>query len=142
MICKQVQLNGQRVLFLTIQHKSFVCTEFKTNSSIWPKDRTLSSATTLGQSGSGSNSNSNEGVLHIPQSSKTGASPSDCFMSYPGHSGKSYPCMPMWHGIPHRVMLLFSLLRRTWAGEDDKFVELVIMSKARPLAEILALYVV
>ena len=27
-----------------------------------------------------------EGVLHIPQSSKTGASPLDCFVSYSGHS--------------------------------------------------------
>ena len=32
-------------------------------------------------------SNGNEGVLHIPESSSyTGASPSDCFMSYPGQS--------------------------------------------------------
>ena len=35
-------------------------------SSIWPIDRTLSVATTLGQSGPGSNGS--EGVLHIPQS--------------------------------------------------------------------------
>ena len=34
----------------------------------------------------------NEGALHIPQSSKTGASPSDGLVSYPGHSLKeSYP---------------------------------------------------
>ena len=45
-------------------------------SSIWPIDRTLSDATTLGQSGPGSDSN--EGVLCIPQSSSiTGISPSD-----------------------------------------------------------------
>ena len=38
-----------------------------------------------GQSGPGSNGN--EGVLHIPQSpSITGTSPSDCLVSYPGHS--------------------------------------------------------
>ena len=38
-------------------------------------------------------SNGNEGVLRIPQSSsKTGTSPSDCLVSYPGHSwGGSYP---------------------------------------------------
>ena len=37
-------------------------------------------------------SDGNEGVLHIPQNSSiTGASPSDCLMSYPGHSlGESY----------------------------------------------------
>ena len=44
-----------------------------------------------GQSGPGSNGN--EGVLRIPQSpSITGTSPSDCLVSYPGHSlGSSYP---------------------------------------------------
>ena len=53
------------------------------NSSIWPIDRTLSSALTPGQSEPGNNGN--ERVLHIPQSSKTGASPSDCLVSYPRH---------------------------------------------------------
>ena len=52
--------------------------------STWPIDRTLSGATTPGQSGLGSEGN--EGVLHIPQISKAGASPSDGLMSYPGHS--------------------------------------------------------
>ena len=48
-------------------------------------DRALSGATTLGHSGPGSDDN--EGVLHIPQSSSiTGTSPSDCLVSYPGHS--------------------------------------------------------
>ena len=52
---------------------------------------TLLGATTLSQSGSGSNSN--KGVFHIPQSSSiTGTSPSNCLVSYPGHSfGESYP---------------------------------------------------
>ena len=61
------------------------------NSSIWPIDRTLSGATTPGQSGP--ESNNNEGVLCIPQSSSiTEASPSDCLVSYPGHLlGESYP---------------------------------------------------
>ena len=48
-------------------------------------DRTLSSATTSGQNGPGCNGN--EVVLRISQSSSiTGVSPSDYFVSYPGHS--------------------------------------------------------
>ena len=47
-------------------------------------NRTQSTATTPGQSGPGGNGN--EGVRHIPQISKAGASLSDCLMSYPGHS--------------------------------------------------------
>ena len=61
-------------------------------SSIQPIDRALSGATTPGQSGP--ESDGNEGVLRIPQSSSiAGTSPSDCLMSYPGHSlgGGSYP---------------------------------------------------
>ena len=50
------------------------------NCSIWPIDKTLSGATTPGQSEPGSNGN--EGVLHIPQSSSiTGALLSDCLVS-------------------------------------------------------------
>ena len=52
----------------------------------------LSGATTLGQSGPGSDGN--EGVLCTSQSSCiTGTSPSDCLVSYTGHSlgGGSYP---------------------------------------------------
>ena len=50
----------------------------------------LSVATTPGQSGPGSYGNG--GVFRIPQSSSTaGTSPSDCLVSYPGHSlGGSY----------------------------------------------------
>ena len=47
-------------------------------------DSTLSGASTPGQSGPGSNDN--EGVLHIPQNSRTGASPSDGLRSYPEYS--------------------------------------------------------
>ena len=47
-------------------------------------DRTLSGATTPGQSGPGSNDNKR--VFHIPQISKAGASPLDCLMSHSGHS--------------------------------------------------------
>ena len=55
------------------------------NSSFLPIDRTLSGVTTPDQSGPGSDGN--EGVHCIPQSfSITGTSPSDCLMSYPGHS--------------------------------------------------------
>ena len=61
------------------------------HTSIWPIDKTQSGATTSGQSGPGIDGN--EGILHIPQSSKTRASPSDCLVSCLGHSlGKeSYP---------------------------------------------------
>ena len=61
------------------------------NSSLWPINRTLLDATTPGHCGS--RSDSNKGVLRIPQSSSiTGASPSDCLISYPGHSlGECYP---------------------------------------------------
>ena len=52
-------------------------------SSIWPIDRALSGATTMGQSGP--ESNGNEVVLHIRQSI-TGTSPSNCLMSYLEHS--------------------------------------------------------
>ena len=46
---------------------------------------TLSGATIPSQSGPGGNGN--EGVLHIPQNSSiTGTSPSNCLVSYPGHS--------------------------------------------------------
>ena len=37
----------------------------------------------------------NEGVLCIPQISKTGASSSDSFLSYLGHFGESYPSAEM-----------------------------------------------
>ena len=67
---------SKTILFQTVLFS--ISTQF---SSIWPIDRTLSGATTPGQSGPGSNGN--EGVLHIPQcSSITGASPSDCLVSY------------------------------------------------------------
>ena len=55
------------------------------HSSIGPINKTLTGTTTLEQIRHGSN-NSNEGVFHILQSSRTGASPSNCLVSYPGHS--------------------------------------------------------
>ena len=65
------------------------------NSSIQSTDRTLSGAITPGPSGIGSDSN--EGILHIPQSSRfTETSQSDCLMSYPTHSlGEAYPSEAM-----------------------------------------------
>ena len=62
---------------------------------MWPIDRTLSSATTPGQSGP--ESDGNKRVLCIPQSSSiTGASPSVCWVSYLGHSlGEFYPSAEM-----------------------------------------------
>ena len=64
------------------------------NRSIRPTDRTLLGATTLGQRATGSDDK--EVVLGIYQSSKIGASPSDCLMSYPGHLlGESYPSAEM-----------------------------------------------
>ena len=90
-------------LYIAMYHKqfswttvqSFVCTQFKYQSSIWPIDRTLSGATTPGQSGS--ESNGSEGVLRILQSSSiTGTTPSDCLILYPGHSlSGSYPSAEM-----------------------------------------------
>ena len=62
------------------------------NSSPWFIDKTPSGATTLGKSGLGCNDN--EGELSIIQiSSITGASLSNCLMSYPGHlsGSESYP---------------------------------------------------
>ena len=52
-----------------------VCCHTQESSFIWSIDETLRGTTTLDQSGPGSNGN--EGLLHIPQSSKTEASPSD-----------------------------------------------------------------
>ena len=74
------QLNVKIVLFQAIQFS--ISTQF---SSIWLIDRTLSDATTLSQSRPGSDGN--EEVLRNPQNSSiTGTSPSDCLVSYPGHS--------------------------------------------------------
>ena len=74
------QLNVKTVPFQTIQFS--ISMQF---SSIWPIDRTLSGATTLGQSRPGSNGS--EGVLCIPQTSRiTGTLLSDCLVSYLGHT--------------------------------------------------------
>ena len=73
--------------------------------------RTLSSATTPGQSGPGNNGN--EGVLLIPQSSMTGASLSDCIMSYPAHLfGGFYPSAEM--------QSVYSTTLPNWATRNNK----------------------
>ena len=56
---------------------------------------TLPGTTTLGQSGPGSDGS--DGLFHVPKSSSiTGTSPSDCLVSYPGHSlVESYPSAEM-----------------------------------------------
>ena len=68
-----------------------------------PWIRILSGATTPGQRVPGNDGN--DGVLRIPQSSSiTGTSPSDCLVSYLGHSfGESYPSaekQPMYSTAP------------------------------------------
>ena len=71
---------SKTVLFQAIQFS--ISTQF---SSTWPIDRTLSSTITQGQSWHGSEDN--EELLRIPQSSGiTETSPSDCLVSYLGHS--------------------------------------------------------
>ena len=97
-------------------------------------DRALSGATIPGQSGLGSNGN--EGVLHIPQSSSiTGTSPSDCLVSYLGHSlGASYPSTkvqsvysiaPVVHVFVYTQLnvkaFLFQTIQFNIRGAYDKF---------------------
>ena len=70
-----------------------ICTHF---SSTWAMDSIMSGATTPDQSRLGSDDN--EGALCIPQSSNiTETLPSDCLVSYLGHSsvGRSYPSAEM-----------------------------------------------
>ena len=73
--------------------KSFVCTQFKCQIVLF--DSYTSGATTPCQSGPGSDGN--EELLCISQSpSITGASSSDCFVSYLGYSfGESYSSAEM-----------------------------------------------
>ena len=83
-------------------------------SSIWLIERTLSGTTTQDQSGSGYNGNKE--VFSI-----TGASPSDCSVSYPGHSLAGvgfYLCTEM-----HSV---YSAAPADWAINEDFFTFLPI----------------
>ena len=54
----------------------------------WSIVCTLTGITNPGQSRPGSNGDKE--VLYISQSSRTGVSPSDCLMLYPGHPGGGY----------------------------------------------------
>ena len=84
----QVQFNCQKHFYFKLFSlvKKFEFKQFRLAvSSIYPIDRALSGATIPGKSGP--ENNGKKGVLRIPQSSSiTGTSPSDCFVSYPGHS--------------------------------------------------------
>ena len=96
------------------------------NSSIQPLARTLSGATTPGQSGSGNNGN--EGIFYIPQSSViTGASPSNCLVSYSRLSLKeSY--------FSAEMQSVYSTAPANWAVsqvrmESAPFVQYYVQSK-------------
>ena len=70
---------------VSISYDDNHCTTGKwLNSYIWSKDGALtgSTAPSLGEP----ESNGNEGVFYTLKSSRTGASPSDSFVSYTGHS--------------------------------------------------------
>ena len=78
--------------------------------SIWPTDRILSDDTTSGQIKPGSNGN--EGVCHIPQISKAGASLSDGLMPYLVHS--------LTRGFYHSAEMqsVYSTVPAEWADKD------------------------
>ena len=115
------QLNVKTVLFWTIQfsvskvsmsktvpHQTIQSSKSMQFSSIWPRHRALSGATTLSQNRPGSDAN--EGVLRIPQSfSIIWTSLLDCLVSYPGHSlGEgSYPSV--------EVQSVYSTAPADWA---------------------------
>ena len=62
-----------------------ISTVYMSNSSIWPIDRTLLGHTYSAKNGP--RGDDNKGILHTPQSSRiTGASLSDCLVSYSGYS--------------------------------------------------------
>ena len=107
-----IQLNFKTVLFQAIQF----CIS-KQFSSIWPIDRALSGATTSGQSEPGNNGN--EGLLCIAQSSSiTGTSPSDCLVSYPGHSlgwrYQSAEVQSVYFITPGTNLYLFDFVSTGW----------------------------
>ena len=71
-------------------------------SSIWLINRSLSGATTPGQSGRGSDGN--KGYSSFPQSSSiTVASPSDCLVSY---SGNMEGILPLFHRCSRWILQL------------------------------------
>ena len=103
-------------------------TQFNT---IWPKDRTLSGATTPGQIGPGSDEN--KGLISILQRSGiTEASQSDCLVSYPRHWGSLIPLQrcsvfwsPSWLGqlwVLWSTPLLALLPGQLWRGMLISFI--------------------
>ena len=118
----------------SIKHQSLIYTQLKVKtiqfsismqfSSIWPIDRTLSGATNPGRCQPGSNGN--EEVLYILQSSRTGASPTDCLVSYLGYMWReSYLSVEMqsmystapadWARIMKNIKICFILfIRLRW----------------------------
>ena len=98
------------------------------NSSIWPIDRTLSGATISYQHIPRRNGN----VLHISEIFKTGASSSDCIVSFPGHSfGKSNLSITSsdssWNYTDEsKVGLYFRKLRWLWQLKPKKILAMVI----------------
>ena len=95
------QLNDEILLLLTTHFGEINCLHsvWMWNSFIWPIDRTLLGATTLGQSGPGSEGN--ECVVRIPQScSITGSSPSDCHIRTPRQSVIFWPSTRPKNAIP------------------------------------------
>ena len=103
------QFSFALVRSLNIKSVRFQVTQFSISTlfrSIWATDRTLSGATTPGQSGPGCDGN--EGELRIPQSSSsTWTSPSDCLWSYLGHSLQKYKIhrhRKNWKRYKHKIL--------------------------------------
>ena len=91
------------------------------NSSIWAIDGTLTDTTTSGQSGPGSNGN--EGVLYIPQRTKTEPSPSDRLVLHPGHSLKGVLSTSAEMQLVHSTApanWVFWLREYKWKREREK----------------------
>ena len=86
------------VKWLQVLVQQFNSTMFKwSSSSIRLIDRILSGATISGQCGPGSNGN--EEVPHIPQSTRAGASPSDCLVPYLGHLLRGAYLFAVMHSV-------------------------------------------
>ena len=123
-------LSPETVLFQAIQFS--ISTLFSSISFI---DKTLSDVTTSGQSGPGGDGN--KGVLHITQSpSITGISPSNCFLSYTGHSlEESYPSAEMRLKGPQR------LRKKWWELKIRRKIEIIqttsLLISARILRKVL-----
>ena len=107
-------LNLKTVLFQAIQFS--IGTQF---SSVWPIDKTLCGATTPSDSGPGSDGN--KGVFRIPQSSSiTRTSPSDCLVSYSGHS---------WGSLTPLQRCSWCILQPqpTEQKEFDRYIDIVLI---------------